>query len=312
MTELQARLEATGAAADGTRGAHTLLTDPDATAVWSIVRTQLSRYLMSRGATPVDVDDLVQEVALRSIDREISYTTADDLVAWCLVVARNLHTDSARRTRPTESLGDIDREASSMDVATTVEQRLALREVVKELRTLSASDLDILLATRAAVGSQTRMEANRLAVRRHRIRGRLTKLAGGLLGGVGLIGLRFRRPAVSVGLAGATIVAVAVTLVPAPATGQAPAPRFGPTEMLTTPLTADEQRGSPGPALRVRTRPAQPPPKSQVAIATLHPHTMVVDPDGHHPVYVDKRPAGPDEHLLCVDHLPALSATCVG
>ena len=305
-------------ATSGTRASATLLTDPDAAQVWRDVSRQVARYLRARGVTGPDVDDIVQEVAVRAMAHEVEYLDADDLTAWCLVVARNLHTDAARRARSTSDLDDLQSTPGSVNVETLIEHRVAVTRLLHALSSLPADDLAVLFADRSAPGSLSKLESTRLAVRRHRIRARLAKLVAGLLGLAGALGLRGPRIkavllAPALASAGFLIAVIAIGVLPyavaqPPAQGSIPrsAPIGRPTSRLAdqrqAPVAQGARRTHPHPSTRPR------PVDDQASRQRL----VAVNPGGHHPVYIDRQPAAPSDHLLCLDHVPVLGGGCVG
>ena len=138
------------------------------------------------------------------------------------------------------------------------------------------------------------------------------KLVAELLGIAGVIGLRRPRgqaavltPVAATALAG---VAPMVLAVPSPSAGASrPADR---PYAGSTPLNA--HRGHPvrlahavatKDPLQGRHAPGHEAAKQRV---------VAVNPDGQHPVYVDRRPAGRSEHLVCLDHVPVVGGACLG
>jgi DNA-directed RNA polymerase specialized sigma24 family protein len=63
---------------------------------WAEVSPRLAGYLRKRGNVSADVDDLLQIVAERVLVNQVSFESADDLLHWCLTVARNLDIDRHR------------------------------------------------------------------------------------------------------------------------------------------------------------------------------------------------------------------------
>ena len=310
MTELLGVGDATAAAvASSTRAGNSLLTDPDVGSTWECVRAQLLRYLRARGLSPADADDVVQDVALRALASGVDYLDSDELVAWCIVAARNLHVDALRKARSLASLPDA-AASSSYDLATLVEHRLALALVGEHMGQLAEGDRRALLAGRAENGAQTRLESTRLAVQRHRIRKRLRQSLGGLFGAVAALGALLKRPP----LAAAPVLACACFLAFAP--WQAPTPTSPPIAKpnVTTPLVvhdtsvARELRSRGIEALRGTERTTAPASSSRGP----RPHVLVADPDGDHPIYVDQRPRQSDDHIVCVESVPLVGGACVG
>ena len=295
-----------------------MLTDPDAAAVWRAVSRQVSRYLRSRGVGGSDVDDLVQEVALRAMDREIGYVDSDDLAAWCIVVARNLQTDTSRRAKAVSGLYDLDMGAGAMDLATLVEHRYALSNVLKALQSLSPDDLAVLLADRTPDGKMSKLESTRFAVKRHRIRARLAKAVAGLLGTLGIVGPHGRRPFIVLTPAAAVVtVTFALALLPhyvrePPAASPSLSTTLEPQEAVLSSTQRDSPTLVQGPLPTMRASASSDVPRARSTPEADTAHTVTVDPDGHHPVHLDRGPAGPAEHIVCLDHVPSVEPICAG
>jgi DNA-directed RNA polymerase specialized sigma24 family protein len=174
-------------------------------AVWPEVRVRLHRYLASQRVQHDLAEDIVQEVALRALRGEVHFEQADDLLPWCITVARRLKVDHHRRAA--RLVGPVDEALPDViDVSDAAVARMRLRSLPAAFRRLSVADRTALVE-RPTPGADRR-EITRLAVRRHRARGRLARL---LPGAVGLAGLRSWLRSHRV--AGATLVA-AVLVVP--------------------------------------------------------------------------------------------------
>lgn len=144
----------------------------------------LSRYVRSLGASQQDADDLVQEVALRVVARDVAFTDAPDLRRYCFVVARNLWIDECRRRRrlvPLELVPDVALAAAEQELL-RVDDRHLLRTVSSCLVTLSDRDQEALLTQDS---NATSAERNRAAVARFRARSRLHRLVGPFVGVLG-------------------------------------------------------------------------------------------------------------------------------
>jgi hypothetical protein len=156
-----------------------------------------------------DVDDIVQEAAIRALRQLGRFTSEEHLVRWCCRVAINAHIDTVRRGRrvvaePSEET------AGPLNVAETVEGRLALDAALAEVAGLSEEDRTLLLNPPVA---DNRKEAVRLAVRRHRLRARLANILEGVLAGVpGLRRLRADSFPVRAAMVAAPVVAVLTAL----------------------------------------------------------------------------------------------------
>lgn len=184
-------------------------------ATWPLVRTRLTAVLRGRGVQAADVDDIAQDVAIRALRSGKHFESEDHLVAWCCRVGINLHIDSTRRQRCLDGEQPTDLVADG-DTAITVERRLALEVLAGEIAELSQDEQRLLFELEP---TQSRREAVRLAVRRHRLRSRLAALVEGMTVVVALVRRWSRltrslsRPA-KVSLAAAPIVAVGLVLGP--------------------------------------------------------------------------------------------------
>jgi hypothetical protein len=122
------------------------------------------------------VDDVVQEVAIRALRAPTRFASEDHFARWCCRVAINLHIDTTRHQRLLSSQPPPE-VASFHDTATAVERRMALQAVAAGLASLSSEERSLLFDAEPA---DSRREAVRLAVRRHRLRARLASLVEGL------------------------------------------------------------------------------------------------------------------------------------
>lgn len=157
-------------------------------AVWPEVSARLTAFARKWTKCGADAEDLVQEVAARLLrSDEVTFVDADDLMRWCQRVARNLLIDEHRTHSKTclvplaEELQDI---SAGTDVAYEVEQRHRLRRVGAALALMAERDRNSLYA--AALGdespAQSRRDAVRQDVARHRARQRLLAALGGSYG----------------------------------------------------------------------------------------------------------------------------------
>jgi DNA-directed RNA polymerase specialized sigma24 family protein len=150
---------------------------------WKTVGPRLERTLRRLGASPVQAQDVAQEVALRALARRVRFGGDEDLLRWCNIVARNLLFDEHRSAarHPTTALDAAADIADPADVHRCVEGRLRLRHVVSAFNDLSESDKVAIRTSEGLAGepARSRMESTRLAVRRHRARARLSAIAGG-------------------------------------------------------------------------------------------------------------------------------------
>jgi len=195
----------------------------DFAAAWPSARAQLSAVLRARRVQGPDVDDIVQDVAMRALRVPRSFDSEDHFVAWCCRVGINLHIDSTRRQARVNG-EPLPEPRANNDTAATVERRLALETVAAGIAQLSEEERNLLFELEPAA---SRKEGVRLAVRRHRLRARLAALIEGMAAGVPVVGrlVRFRRslsgPA-KLSLAAAPLVAVGLVLGPLATAGRPP------------------------------------------------------------------------------------------
>jgi DNA-directed RNA polymerase specialized sigma24 family protein len=155
--------------------------------VWPETAVALRGYLRARGSSHVDVEDMLQECAVRVLHARPTFVDAQDLIRWCLPVVRNLSVDQYRRGRrelPFEAVPD---RAGRSDLADDVSHSLELGRVLRALQQLKPSDRDVILAhvEQDAPIPLDRKQAVRLNVQRHRARQRLLARLAAVLG-VGL------------------------------------------------------------------------------------------------------------------------------
>ena len=147
---------------------------------WPSVQPRVAAVLGARGVQAADVDDIVQEVALRALRHEGSFDSDEHFLRWCCRVAINLHIDGTRSQRRLTA-GLREDEPSREDTARTAERRLDLATLAEGISELSPDEQQLLLNPGP---TSSRQEAVRLAVRRHRIRARLAALIEGVVVGV--------------------------------------------------------------------------------------------------------------------------------
>jgi hypothetical protein len=293
-------------------------------------------------------EDIVQEVAARVLASRVPFNSSDDLIGWALTTGHNLWTDDGRRWRrrggsPLPLVEcDVDGDAwevppANLDVATLVEGRLALHEVLDALRAMSAEDRDAILAGVTGRQANGRMEAVRVKVRRHRVRQRLKPVldrATSVLEGVAaaaalgrrsvrslttrLTGWRVSYPAVEpilvtmttvaapllVGMLGLSAEAVAIpSAAPARSTAMVPASGLAVAPTTSTTTTAEsEHRRSPD-------NPAEPSGTTRRSAVILD--GSVNSPTGHGIVdgRVSEEPG--DEAIVCVGNVPLVREACI-
>jgi hypothetical protein len=146
--------------------------------VWPEVSGRLARMLMSRGVDPALRDDIVQEVALRALAKQVPFTDPADLYRWAAVTARNLHVDHLRtggRTTDDDALAAM---PDHTDVAHAAERRIALRTVIRELAVMRPGDREAILE---GLRSDQAPATSQMLVRRHRARTTLRRAVGGAI-----------------------------------------------------------------------------------------------------------------------------------
>jgi sigma-70-like protein len=165
-------------------GAHAL----DFDAAWPSAHARMTAALRNRGLQATDVDDIVQEVAVRALRDRQRFVSDEHLVRWCCRVAINLHIDATRRQRRVSPDPPPD-VADACDTARTVEQRMTVERLMARIADLSPDEQRLLLDHSPA---DSRREVVRLAVRRHRLRARLVSLLDGLAAFVPVVRRAFR------------------------------------------------------------------------------------------------------------------------
>ena len=293
----------------------------DLSAVWPEVSRRLSRYLQSQGTQPEDAEDAVQECALRLLDGAVPWTSADDLLPWCITVARR-HLIDLSRKRARLVPPQFDEVVAENDVHREVSARLSLQAVVAAWPQLSPRERASLAD--AAAGSAQRSESRREAVRdnvaRHRARKRLQVLIASALSGLlGALGLARRRGPAACAACSVTVVSavavVSVLSLPSPTDGGHPdqgSAAHARRAVLTAKLTANthprtrpvgHSRVLPAPGRRQATRPVATTP---VRLAAVHPaagyQVTVIGHDSATP-----HPWG----SVCFGGLPLVPDTCV-
>lgn len=149
----------------------------DWVATWSETAERLARFVQRLGASAHTAEDIVQEVAVRLLRSAPVLADADDVARWCNVVARRLYIDHVRLQARAPMAQPFPTDAPDrQDVEAAVEGRVALSRVGKAMSRLSEPDRMALLSAlqdEPTGEPQTRKEATRLAVQRHRARQRL-------------------------------------------------------------------------------------------------------------------------------------------
>jgi hypothetical protein len=268
--------------------------------VWDEVEDRLHKTLRSRGVRPELADDVIQETAVRVIERGVAFTDANDLFRWSSVVAWHLAIDAARRdARQCDLPPDI---ASTLDVANEAVGRWWFEAVSRGLEQLSDAE-------RAAIFSPAvrgdRKTTVRRAVRRHRARLRLMRLAETLGVGVALAAGRRKyrvrsesADAVAVAIASVAVAVVVAVGVATHRPGSAPVTTAPPVAVVraaapevyagATATTHPHAVGS----LAARTNPVATP---DTAVAPVRVPLELPTGSGD----IGLRPKQPDEPLAC-------------
>lgn len=223
-----------------TRACGSVITGPEEfSLLWPSLFDRVVATLRQRGVDWASAEDAVQEAGARALANQVPYTSEHDLRRWVQTVAWRVAVDNHRRTtrwrapwaaggRGADGGGlsamggaeaEPERITTSVDVAHEVEARFELKAVERMFPLLSAADRAALLDT--APAGQTRKEAVRLAVRRHRARARLVAMVEGLASAIGFLPWRRLgawRAAIIPSVAAATLVPLA--LIAPPLVGQ--------------------------------------------------------------------------------------------
>lgn len=280
------------------------------------MRKRLLRFLRSRGVPAHAAEDAIQDVAERLLTRQVPHTDIDDLMRWCMTVARNSAIDQHRRLRRSVSLDCCDDDAvdGGSELVDTVEARIRLARVLRALGEMSYDDARCVIASLDDIAAEPASPA--LRARRHRLRRRLSEMVGcfGLLGVVARA-LRPRVGRASLGLSSAAVATVALVTVVAgpPHFGSAPHVhlRIAPANVSTVPTAASAfVRRAPaaaptGHAAAGTARPA--------AHSGARPGLHLRSPDKNGTVDVQGHDRGPsDVGIVCVRGLVYVHDVCVG
>lgn len=239
------------------------------------------------------------------------FTDTDELLRWCLTVARNAHVDLHRRQRgiPVEAVPD---QAAGTDVAEEVLQRLRLQAVVESWSRLSSTDQRVLLeAVEEVPAPPVRRDAVRLYVQRNRARQRLQALTTALAGVLLVAGRALRRQLVPL-TSGTAVAAAAITcLAVAPGASLAEPPlKLAPDHASAREVASVSDREAttthaPGrPATHARAaRPARSTDERLLVSAKV--------PGGHDATVTSHDRPSSTPTLVCVGDLPAVPDTCL-
>ena len=288
------------AATPGTRTTSAGVT-PELTEIWPQVRPRLLAYLQAHGISPANADDVVQDVAERVIRHNVDFADADDLLRWCLPVARHASIDQHRRTTRLVPIHSVPDSAEAEDLTEAVGAKLRLRRVIDGLAKLSHADRQTLVE--AALDDAVPALDGATRVRRHRARKRLLELVGPAA--IAAWAIRAVRRFGRTGAAIVTPAAVAASFVIAAGGGTVAAPTIvamPPDHSRVASQThpsAVEQR-----SIRTARTPARP---------AVMPAPTVARPKPNPPVRIyghGRRPQ--DRGIVCVTSVPGVTDVCLG
>lgn len=282
---------------------------------WPLMRKRLLRFLRSRGVAAHAAEDAVQDVAERLLTRDVPHTDIDDLMRWCMTVARNASIDQHRRLRRSVPLDDFDDDTvDATELHDLVEARMRLDRVLRALANMSYDDVRCVVASLDDTAPEVSSPA--LRARRHRLRRRLSEMVGcfGLVGVV-VRALRPRAGRTTLGLSSAAIATVALaTVVAGPLHfGASPeqvrlhiAPVTARVEPVSTGAGSVRRAARPATALDhgAATRPGPRPAGTGIHLRS---------PDKGGTIDVRGHDRDPDDHsIVCVGGLVYVKDTCVG
>jgi DNA-directed RNA polymerase specialized sigma24 family protein len=150
---------------------------------WPVVEARILRMLATHHCLPADRADIAQETAERLLRRRIPFADAADLGRYALATAHHAWVDHVRKQQPTVDISAAVETLMISDTNTTVANRLALSKMLADL-----SEEEMRLLDGDADGPQTRQDAVRANVQRHRLRNRLKQVVVGLLAVTALLG----------------------------------------------------------------------------------------------------------------------------
>ena len=256
---------------------------------WPEVSAKLRRMLASRGVDPALNDDIVQEVAVRALDKQVPFTDPADLYRWAATTARHLHIDHLRcdgRTTHDDALVTV---ADATDVAHTVERRVALGHVLRAMAGLRPGERAAILDSLEDREART----SQALVRRHRARATLRKAVGGAISAATLARLRLRTLSPAFQAAAAAAVVAPALVVGGGTLLSRPAPAAPDRPLAVAPAAPDgavEDRGA-------RTT------RVAAAVAATSPRAARVAPPAvaPAPAPAEARPATPRRQLGPID-----------
>jgi hypothetical protein len=285
--------------------------------VWPEVSRRLTQCLRARGASSALTEDVVQETALRALQARVTFTSADDLMRWARVVAGRLVVDAHRRRRFITDAELPDRAAPD-DVLRQVQGRLALEAVGGAMRILSPAEREALLDADPLHAPNSRREAVKLNVRRHRVRVGLRSVVDGILGILLGLGLRIRRwldalPDNVAQLAGVVVTAGVLLLTSgeqAPAQAQVAGPSVARPTGQIAPVDTRGSGAAVGPAQPSSPGRADPPRSTTGPTPPRNLARMSVPVPGANTAEAGLTEASPDDsHVACV--VVSWQPTCV-
>lgn len=259
--------------------------------------------LGSRGVDLSLAEDIVQDVALRALDKRVPFTDPDDLYRWASTTARHLHIDHLRtggRTTGDDSLLMV---ADGTDVAHAAERRVALGQVWRALAVMRPREREAILDSL----HEREARSSQVLVRRHRARASLRKAVGGVLVWVTAARLRMREVAPELQSAAAAVALTPVLAVGTAGLFAAEPPRPGLVAAAPARAVAESRPAPSRPAVRVvsaTVRPDAAPLTKAVAVRPAVPPAPAVDdpePKRVGPVLLDDDPDPPPGVLVCLD-----------
>ena len=281
--------------------------------VWPEVSRRLHGYLLQRGAPRESAADVVQETGLRAFERGVTFVDADDLLRWCVTVARNLDIDRRRDEARQTSFETNPRVADRLPLEELVSVRLELAAALKAMTSLSERDRQMILDGINAQGSAD----GKSRVARHRARQRLARLialpAGVLvvlmrgcrrLAGTGRDPLVWSTSAFVIGTA-----ALVVAPILGPGLQRTPAIPTPRAAVLVEPHTQQVVSGR-RTVQRIRVRST---PNTRRGHQRGETQPIFETPDPNHTVAVTSHPRGTaDAGVVCIDDFPVVGHGCLG
>jgi len=288
---------------------------PEWTEWWPLMRMRLLRFLRTRGVSAHAAEDAVQDVAERLLTRDIPHTDVEDLMRWCMTVARNSAIDQHRRLRRSVPLDRCDEDAiDGSELHDLVETRMRLDRVLRALGRMSYDDVRCVVASLDDAPAEVASPA--LRARRHRLRRRLSEMVGCFgLAGVVIRALRPRAGRTTLGLSSAAVATVAlVTVVAGPAQFTNSPERVplhvAPATVRVEPVADGVRVQRPvRPAGGHREAAAPRPPARPAGPSGIH----LRSPDKGGTIDVQAHDRGPDDDgIVCVSGLKYVHNVCVG